>query len=90
MEQQNAIKDDESKQNHYTVLEGGHETVAKTALTLINAGEKISIRNSHCTDYIEGDNLTLSHGNSFTHLIGENGVVSATIRDDSRVTVRTE
>jgi len=92
MEAQNATTDEESKQNYYTVLEGGHETVAKTALTLINAGKKITVRNGNCTDYIEGDDLVLSHGKGFTHFVSDNGdgIVSGTIRDSSRVTVRTE
>lgn len=74
-------------QNYYTKLEGGHKTVAKTAKTLVDAGETVVVRNGNSSEYIEPGEHEVDHRESYTVFI-EDGIVSATINDDSRVIVR--
>lgn len=75
-----------TEQNFYTVLEGGHETVAETAKVLADAGRTVKVRDYNTTEYVpEGADLAHLEGRSVFEVDGK---VQATIRDQSHVTVR--
>ena len=92
MNAENTSKD--AKQNYYTVLEGGHKTVSKTALALATAGEEIRVRNGNYTDALsisdtDAADIDLLMYDKYTNIV-VGDFVQCTIRDDSHVIVRTD
>lgn len=80
-------------QNYYTTLEGGHKTVSKTAVVLVNAGQRVAIANGNTTSTIGGSDKQYeasSHEGHTAIIDSESMYVQATISDDSKVTVRHE
>ena len=70
----------------YTELTGDHKAVTQTAVALAEAGRTVTVRRGNSTTELPADIGSIQHNDGRSYVF-VNGVVRATVREDSTVMV---